>query len=95
MNNIYETIVSNNVYLVIAIGFLGIIVFSVLKKLFKVALILLFCFAVYVAYLMYTGQNVKEVIEENVDGATDFFEENVDGVKETLDVLKDKILDSK
>ena len=95
MNNIYETIVSNNVYLVIVIGFLAIIAFSVLKKLFKVALILLFCFAVYVVYLMYTGQNVKEVIEENVDGATDFFEENVDGVKETLDVLKDKILDSK
>ena len=76
MDNIYETIVSNNIYLVIVGLLLLVIVFSIVKKLFKLGVIVLICFGLWVGYIM---------ISEDKD-----FDEAMDAMEEQLDEVLEK-----
>lgn len=64
MNNLISTIFSNPVYLAIAGVVLLIVVILVIKKLFKVLIYVCLFFALFLAYVKYTGGDVKKTLED-------------------------------
>lgn len=94
MDNLMETITGNPYYLIAAIVILLFLAFSLVKKLFKLALVLLVVFVGYVLYLNFTGQDVNrtlkkqmKVVEEKAADVKDKAGEILDNdaVKETVD----------
>ena len=82
MDNIYETIVSNNIYLVIVGLLLLVIVFSIVKKLFKLGIIVLICFGLWVGYIMISED---KGLDEAVDSVGEKFDNYKDAMEEQLD----------
>ena len=58
LNEIYITIVSEPLYLSIALLLMLSIIYSILKKFFKLLLITLVCLIIYLGYLIYTNQDL-------------------------------------
>ncbi len=93
MDNIYETILSNNIYLAIVGLLLIVIVFSIVKKLFKLAVIVLICFGLWVGYIMVSEDKdfaeamdaMEEQLDEVLEQGKEVFEE---GEKKIEDALK-------
>ena len=94
MENIIDTITGNIYLMIAAVVILGLLIFSFVKKLFKLALILIVVFVGYVLYLNFTGQDVERTLKKNMktvekkvgdvkDKAGDII--NNDAVKETVD----------
>jgi hypothetical protein len=71
MEHFVNNILSNPLYIVIAVVILGVLAFGLFKKMVKVIIVALFLLAAYAAYVYYTGGNardaVKTVIEEGRD----------------------------
>jgi threonine/homoserine/homoserine lactone efflux protein len=67
MENLMSTILSNHVYMIIAGIAVVIIIFLLLKKLFKLVLWACAIFIVFLAYVHYTGGSVKEALIEAKD----------------------------
>ena len=82
MDNIYETILSNNIYLAIVGLLLVVIVFSIVKKLFKLAVIVLICFGLWVGYIMISED---KGLDEAVDSVGEKFDNYKDAMEEQLD----------
>ena len=64
---ILDTIINEPIYLAIVIIFILIIIYSILKKFFKILLIALSCLIVYVGYLIYTGGDLPCESEEIIN----------------------------
>ncbi len=64
MNNLWNTILSNPVYMVIAGLTFVIILFLLVKKLFKFVAYACIIFIVFLAYVHFTGGSVKESIKD-------------------------------
>ena len=64
MDNLISTILSNPVYMIIAGIALVIIIFLLLKKLFKLFFWACAFFIVFLAYVHYTGGSVKDTLIE-------------------------------
>ena len=64
---ILDTIINEPIYLAIVIIFILIIIYSILKKFFKILLIALSCLIVYVGYLIYTGGDLPGESEEIIN----------------------------
>ena len=93
MDNIYETILSNNIYLVIVGLLLVVIVFSIVKKLFKLAIIVLISCGLWAGYIMISEDKdfdeamdtMEEQLDEVLEQGKEVFEE---GEKKIEDALK-------
>lgn len=81
-NNIYQIIINEPIYLIIAIIITLIMAYSILKKLFKMLIIILIILILYIGYLMYTGQNLPS--EENINSIK---EKVVKGVEQGINKL--------
>ena len=91
MEEVIQSILNNPVYLGIAIGLLALIVFSLIKKLLKVAWIGVVLLIVYLVYLAVTGEEPPAAIEDTLEKAGDTVEEVIDAAKDTdLDEIKEK-----
>lgn len=75
MEQIINTILSNNIYLFITILFIAVLVFMVLKKMLKLALYALIIFGAYLGYVYYTGGDVKLEIEKTIEKGTETIED--------------------
>ncbi|MFC1670577.1 hypothetical protein ACFL20_09300 [Spirochaetota bacterium] len=86
MENIIETITSNNIYLIIAILFFLMIVILIVKKFFKLFVISILVFTLYLGYLAFTGQSIpksKEDVIEHITGKVVELKEF--GIKEIIE----------
>ena len=63
MENLLNIILSNSLYMIIAGIALVIILFLLIKKLFKFLLYACILFIAFLAYVHYTGGSVKETIK--------------------------------
>ena len=83
--NIIQTIINEPVYLSIISILSLIIIYSVLKKLFKVLVLCLSVMFVYIMYLVFSGQNLPGNIE--VDPIKEKIESSINNAKSTFDTF--------
>ncbi len=85
MENIIKAITSNNLYLAVAI-ILGIfILYSLVKKVIKMALISIAIIIIYIAYLSYTGEKIPKTRREVIDHVSGKIREGTQKGKELLE----------
>ena len=95
MDNIYETILSNNIYLAIVGLLLVVIVFSIVKKLFKLAVIVLICCGLWVGYIMISEDKdfdeamdtMEEQLDEALEQGKEVFEESEKKIEDALKLI--------
>ena len=90
MENIIELITSNPVYLAIAVILAIVIVYGLVKKIIKLALVTGAVFILYVAYLHYSGKNTSE-ISKTVSKSAEILKE---AASKTGEKLKDSAIKS-
>ena len=83
--NIIDIIINEPIYLAIVLFLSLIIIFSILKKLFKVMIFGLSVLIVYVIYLIYTGQELPGEIE--IDPIKDSIEYSIEKAIDTIDQM--------
>ena len=76
MENLMSTILSSPVYMIIAGIALVIILFLLIKKLFKFLLYACIIFIAFLAYVHYTGGSVKETIKNAKDKGEEIIKES-------------------
>ena len=64
INNIITTLYSDPIYLVIAVILSGLLIFSLIKKLIKIAIYVSAVAIIYLGYLYFTGEPMDTVIDE-------------------------------
>ena len=101
----FTNLLQNPFFLILAVIFAVMIVFGLIKKLFKLAIIVIAAFIIYVAYLLWTGQDipksfddVKDSVQETISSSKENTEETKEGIKEAAEekvekTIKDKISD--
>ncbi|MFH1851453.1 MAG: hypothetical protein ABIA75_03835 [Candidatus Neomarinimicrobiota bacterium] len=108
IEQLIETLTSNPVYLAGAVVLALIIVIGIVKKLLKLALLVVALFVLFIGYLVYTGQEVptslegiKKTVQEEVidpgkemlkDKAEEAKEKAAEKVKEEVDKAVDEVL---
>ncbi len=93
MNGWIETftnLLQNPFFLILAVIIAVLIVFGVIKKLFKLAMIVLAAFVIYIAYLMWTGQDIPKSFDGIKDSVKETISRSKDNVEETKDAAKKK-----
>ncbi len=109
IEQLIESLTSNPVYLAGAVVLALIIVIGIVKKLVKLALFVLALFILFIAYLVWTGQEVptsmddiqKTIQEEVIDPGKEMLKDKADEakdkavekVKEEVDKAVDEALD--
>tara|TARA_B100001540_G_C15419719_1_gene467158 strand:- start:97 stop:357 length:261 start_codon:yes stop_codon:yes gene_type:complete len=73
MEDLYKTIISNNIYIIITSVFICFIGYSIFKKLFKIAIIIFVCLAIYIGYIYVTGD--KESLKDKADKGVESLKE--------------------
>ena len=68
MVDIYKVVINDPVYLTIAVLLAISVLFSIIKKLFKFAVIIIAFIVVYIGYLHYSGLEVPQTMDELIDG---------------------------
>ncbi len=97
MDDIIRLLADNPVYLAVAVVLALIILFGAIRKLIKLVMIMVAILVIYIAYLVWTGEEVDmERIKEGVQSAgetiTDKAEEFSESVKENVgDVVEEKL----
>lgn len=97
----FTNLLQNPFFLILAVIIAVLIVFGVIKKLFKLAMIVLAAFVIYIAYLMWTGQDIptsfdgiKESVQETISRSKDNVEETKDAaMKKAGEVVEEGIKD--
>ena len=80
INNIITTLYTDPIYLVIAIILSGLLIFSLVKKLIKIAIYVSAVAIIYLGYLYFTGESMDTVI----DGVKKVTQEVKDGMNEII-----------
>ena len=87
LENFIQIVINEPIYLTIAVIILLIILYSLLKKLFKMLLLGLSLLVIYVSYLIYTGQElpgnlevepIKKSLESTFNNAKSKFDELIE-----------------
>ncbi len=86
----FTNLLQNPFFLILGVILAVLIVFGLIKKLFKLAMIVLAAFVIYVAYLLWTGQDIPK----SFDGIKDSVKETVSRSKENTEETKDGIKDA-
>ena len=80
INNIITTLYTDPIYLVIAVILSGLLIFSLVKKLIKIAIYVSAVAIIYLGYLYFTGEPMDTVIE----GVKKVTQEVKDGMNEII-----------
>ena len=92
METIITALTTNKLLLLIAVVISAVIVFSVVKKIIKLALICAAVMVLYLAYLVYTGQQVPKTGDEILKRGSDRIEQVKDsGVKAVKKEIRKEI----
>ena len=90
MLDLFNIIINDPVYITIAVILAIAVVFSVVKKLFKFAAIVVATCVLYIGYLYYTGENIPKTIDDLIENVSDKAEDAVEGFLEKSEDLKKK-----
>ena len=98
MENLFDTAVSNPIYLAILAIIFILLSYAIIKKIIKLVISFGIILIVYVLYLNYTGQEVPKTVEDlkksvsgNVDRAKEVASKSIENVKEsTRKVVEEK-----
>ena len=98
MENLFDTAVSNPIYLAILAIIFILLVYAIIKKIIKLVISFGIILIAYVFYLNYTGQEVPKTVEDlkksvsgNVDKAKEVASKSIENVKEsTREVVEEK-----
>ena len=98
MENLFETAVSNPIYLAILAIIFILLVYAIIKKIIKLVISLGIILIAYVLYLNYTGQEVPKTVEDlkksvtgNMDKAKEVASKSIENAKEsTRKVVEEK-----
>ena len=85
INLILNTIISEPIYIIISIAFLILICFGIIKKLFKLTIIVIACTIAYLAFIYFTKGPEEAANEVNKIGTT--IENTTDTIKEGIESL--------
>ena len=80
INNIITTLYTDPIYLVIAVILSGLLIFSLVKKLIKIAIYVSAVAIIYLGYLYFTGEPMDTVI----DGVKKVTQEVKEGMNEII-----------
>ena len=80
INSIITTLYTDPIYLVIAVILSGLLIFSLVKKLIKIAIYVSAVAIIYLGYLYFTGEPMDTVI----DGVKKVTQEVKDGMNEII-----------
>lgn len=86
----FTNLLQNPFFLILAVIIAVLIVFGVIKKLFKLAMIVLAAFVIYIAYLLWTGQDIPTSFDGIKDSVKETISLSKDNVEETKDAAKKK-----
>ena len=86
METIINQLASNPVYFAVAVVFVMVILFGVIKKLIKLVIFSAVVFAIWIAYLVYTDKEIPTTIQE----AKESFIETIDRSKQKGEELLEK-----
>ena len=92
---IYNTIIGNTLYTILAIAFLILLGFGLIKKLFKLTLVVIACVIVYIGFIYFTegpekAASTVDEMGQTLEDLGESVEEAIDGAKEQLNSKKDK-----
>ena len=98
MLDLYNIIINDPVYITIAVIFTIVVGFSLVKKLFKFAVILIAICVLYLGYLHYTGEEIpvtsddmiEDVSKRTEDAVEELLDKSEDLKKKVKKVIKDK-----
>ena len=98
MENLFDTAVSNPIYLAILAIIFILLLYAIIKKIIKLVISFGIILIAYVLYLNYTGQEVPKTVEDlkksvsgNVDKAKEVASKSIENVKEsTRKVVEEK-----
>ena len=86
---IIDTIINEPIYLSIVLLFALIIIYSILKKFFKILLIAFISLILYISYLIYTGGDLpgesEEIINPIIDNAGSVLEQIGNAIEEQIE----------
>ncbi len=85
----FTNLLQNPFFLILAVIFAVLIVFGVIKKLFKLAMIILAAFVIYIAYLLWTGQDIPKSFDGIKDSVKETISRSKDNAEETKENIKD------
>ena len=88
MEQLSDFLASDPIYMAVAVVLSLIILFGVIKKLFKLVVVAAAVLVLWIAYTTWSGEKVS--IESAVDKATEVYEEG----KESIDKVKDDIIEN-
>ena len=98
MIDLYRIIINDPVFLIIAVLLTVSVVFSVVKKLFKFAVILIAICVVYVGFLYFIGEEIPKTSEDFIEDVSKRTEDAVEGLLDkSEDLIKqaDKLIKDK
>ena len=81
MSSLFEQLITNPVLLAVTIVLAVLLLFSIIKKLLKIAIVTISLLALYLGYLIYTGKEVPKTADELKDS----LQEKSGEVKEVID----------
>ena len=95
MEKIIEYFAANPVHLAIALVLAFIVLFSFVKKLLKLGLVIIAILIIYIAYLVYTGQEFDPgKFDEVGQKAKEIINESKESIDKTIDKKKKEAVDS-
>jgi len=90
MDNFFELLSNNPTYLIIAVVFSVIILFSVAKKLLKITLVAISIFILWTAYTIWSGQELtQEELKDRIIETSEKLKENT--VKKVQEKTQEQI----
>ena len=89
MQTILDTILENPIYLILSIALIILIVYSIVKKLFKLALVVSIGLLIYLGYIYYQGgdDGLKKTKESIINKARETKDDLIKKAEETKDGL--------
>jgi|GEM_PF-745468 len=65
----FDKLFANPIFIAIAVGLLAFLVYFLLKRLIKLVLIILIALVLFLAYVHFTGGDVRETLDQGKDKA--------------------------
>jgi dipeptide/tripeptide permease len=69
-----DKLVSNPLFVAVAIGLFAFLIYFLIKKLIKLVLVILIALGLFLAYVHFTGGDVKETLTEGKDKASELLD---------------------
>ena len=71
MEHLFDQILANPLYIVIALVLLAVLIFSIIKKIIKLIIYIAIALLAYVAYIHYFGSDRNSIIEKTIQKGTE------------------------